>query len=259
MSQNLRSASPSSSSSYAVPHVVGAPLSPRSTASLLAATIEERENTHNGELRRLHKRIESLEELVGNEQDDEPPAGFIRNDGKIRNFDIPMGDGLYLPAKFIQQHPADYTKAEGLTGKEFASESPYSIEVYAAPDLRMEEVPEPLPLWVQTIIKGRTATFESLRRAAIELADFGVVADLTRARDTYLKAQEMELQRDQIEADLALLHEKYALTRGCLELARISKHLTRQQYLVPAVLRDDENFPRIPPKTCNMKRGRFAV
>jgi hypothetical protein len=166
MSQNLQSASPSSSSSYAVPHVVGAPLSPRSTASLLAAknhipeetmreiaagllrTIEERENTHNGELRRLHERIESLEELVGDEQDDEPPTGFIRNNGKIRNFDIPMGDGLYLPAKFIRQHPADYTKAEGLTGKEFASESPYSIEVYAAPDLRVDEVPEPLPLWV---------------------------------------------------------------------------------------------------------------
>jgi hypothetical protein len=96
---------------------------------------------------------------------------------------------------------------------------------------------------VQTIIEGRTATFESLRWAAIELEDYGIVADLTRAHDIYLKAQEMELQRDQIEADLSLLHKKYALTRGRLELACISKQLARQQYLVPAVLQDDENFP----------------
>jgi hypothetical protein len=72
MSQDLGSTSPQSSSSYAVPQVVGAPLSPRSTAAILAAknhipeetmreiaagllrTIEERENTHNRELRTLH-------------------------------------------------------------------------------------------------------------------------------------------------------------------------------------------------------------
>jgi hypothetical protein len=277
MSQDLGSASPQSSSSYAVPQVVGAPLSPRSTAAILAAkhhipketmqeiaagllrTIKECESTHNRELHKLHERVKSLEELLGDEQDDEPPEGFIRNNGKIRNFDIPMGDGLHLPAKFICQHPGDYTKAEGLTGKEFSSESPYSIKVYAAPDLQVDEVPELLLLWVQTIIEGRTATFESLCQAVIELADFGIVTDLTRARDTYLKAQEMELQWDQIEADLDLLCEKYALTCGCLELAHVSKRLARQQYLVPAVLQDDENFPRVPPKTHNMKQGRFAV
>jgi hypothetical protein len=231
----------------------------REIAAGLLRIIEEHKNTHNGEIRRLHKRVESLEELLGDENDNEPLEGFIRNNGKIRNFDIPMGDGLHLPAKFICQHPGDYTKAEGLTGKEFSSESPYSIKIYATPNLRVDEVPEPLPLWVQTIIEGRTATFKSLCRAAIELVDFGLVADLTCARDTYLKAQEMELQWDQIEADLALLHEKYALTRRRLELARISKRLARQQYLVPAVLRDDENFPCVPPKTRNVKRGRFAI
>jgi hypothetical protein len=85
------------------------------------------------------------------------------------------------------------------------------------------------------------------------------VANLTHAHDTYLKAQEMELQWDQIEADLSLLHEKYALTCRHLELACVSKCLARQQYLVPMVLRDDENFPRVPPKGKNVKQGCFAV
>jgi hypothetical protein len=228
-------------------------------ATGLLRTIKEREANHDAEIQKLHEKLDRLEELLGDESSDEPPEGYIRNNGKIRNFDIPMGNGLYLPTKFIWQHPGDYTKAYGLTRKEFPSESPYCMEIYAAPDLRIEEVPEPLPLWVQTIIEGWTATFESLHRAAIELEDFGLIADLTRARDTYLKAQEMELQRDQIEADLSLLQEKYSLTRRHLELARISKHLARQQYLVPPVLRDDKNFPRVPPKIKNMKRGRFTV
>jgi hypothetical protein len=277
MSQAVEPSSPQSASSYAVPHITGAPLSPRSTASLLAAnphipeetmrqiaagllrTIEEREAAHSTEVWDLREKLLRLEELVGDEDSDHPPEGYIRNNNKIPNFDIPMDDGLYLPAKWIKLHEGDYTKASGLTGKELSTESPYSMEIYASPDIRLHEVPEPLPLWVQTIIEGRTATFEALRRAAIELEDFGIVADLTRARDTYLKAQEMELQRDQIEADLTLLQEKYALTRGRLELARVSKRLARQQYLVPPVLRDDENFPRVPPKGKNIKRGRFAV
>jgi hypothetical protein len=277
MSQNLDSSSPKSTSSYAVPHVTGAPLSPRSTASLLATnthipeetmrqiaarllqTIEERESAHSTEVWELREKLLHLEELVGDEDSDEPPKGYTWNNGKIPNFDIPMDDGLYLLAKFIKLHSGDYTKAFGLTGKELSTEAPYSMEIYASPDIRLNEIPEPLPLWVQTIIEGCTATFESLRRAAIELEDYGIVADLTCARNTYLKAQEMELQWDQIEADLSLLHEKYALTHGRLELARISKHLTCQQYLVPAVLRDDENFPQVPPKGKNVKRGRFAV
>jgi hypothetical protein len=207
----------------------------------------------------LREKLLRFEELVGDAESDQPPGGYIRNDNKIPNFDIPMDDGLYLPPKWIKLHSGDYTKAFGLTGKELSTDTPYSMEIYASPDVRLHEVPEPLPLWVQTIIEGRTATFESLRRAAIELEDYGIVADLTCARDIYLKAQEMELQWDQIEADLSLLQEKYILTRGHLELARISKHLARQQYLVPPVLRDDENFPRVPPKGKNVKRGRFAV
>jgi hypothetical protein len=277
MSQALAPSSPDSASSYAVPHVTRAPLSPRSTASLLAAnphipeetmhqiaagllrTIKEREAAHNTEIWDLREKLLRLEELVGDADSDQPPKGYIRNDNKIPNFDIPMDDGLYLPAKWIKLYEGDYTKAFGLIGKELSTESPYSMEIYASPDIRLHEVPEPLPLWVQTIIEGRTATFESLRWAAIELEDFGIVADLTRARDTYLKAQEMELQRDQIEADLSLLQEKYALTRGRLELAHVSKRLARQQYLVPPVLRDDENFPRVPPKGKSIKRGHFAV
>jgi hypothetical protein len=181
MSQNLESSSPKSASSYAVPHVTRAPLSPRSTASLLAAnthipeetmcqiaagllrTIEERESAHSTEIWELREKLLRLEELVGDEDSDEPPEGYIRNNSKIPNFDIPMDDGLYLPAKWIKLHSGDYTKAFGLTGKELSTEAPYSMEIYTSPDVRLNEVPEPLPLWVQTIIEGRTATFKSLR------------------------------------------------------------------------------------------------
>jgi hypothetical protein len=228
-------------------------------AAGLLQTIEEQENTHSAEVWKLQERLECLEELMGDKDSNEPPEGYVKNNGKIPNFNIPMDDRIYLLAKFIKLHPGDYTKAYGLTGKELPSESPYSMEIYTAPDLHLNKVPEPLPLWVQTIIEGRTVTFESLRRAAIELKDFGIVADLTRAREVYLKAQEMELQQDQIEADLSLLQEKYALTRGRLELACVLKWLACQQYLVPPVLRDDNNFPRVPPKGKNVKRGRFTI
>jgi hypothetical protein len=277
MSQNPEPASPQSTSSYAIPHVTGAPLLPCSTASLLAAnphvpeetmhqiaagllrTIEERKLAHNTKVWELREKLLRFEELVGDEDSDEPPQGYVRNNGKIPNFDIPMDEGLYLPAKWVKLHGRDYTKALSLTSKELSVETPYSMEIYTSPDICLNEVPEPLPLWVQTIIEGQTMTFEALRQAAIELEDWGIMADLTRTRDIYLKAQEMELQRDQIEADLSLLQEKYVLARGRLELACVSKRLARQQYLVPAVLWDDENFPQVPPKGKNVKQGRFAV
>jgi hypothetical protein len=164
MSQNLDSASPKSASSYAVPHVTGAPLSPRSTTSLLAAnphipegtmhqiaasllwTIEECESAHNTEVWELREKLLHLEELVGDEDSEEPPKGYVRNNGKVPNFNIPMDNGLYLPAKFIKPHSGDYTKTFGLTGKELSTEAPYSMEIYASPNIRLNEVPELLPL-----------------------------------------------------------------------------------------------------------------
>jgi hypothetical protein len=231
----------------------------RQIAAGLLRTIEEHESAHNAKVWELHKKLLCLEELMGDEDSDEPPKGYVRNNGKIPNFDIPMDNGLYLPAKWVKLHSRDYTKALSLTSKEFSAKTPYSMEIYASPNICLNKVPEPLPLWVQTIIEGCTATFEALHQAAIELEDWGIVADLTCARDIYLKAQEMELQQDQIEADLTLLQEKYVLAHGRLELARVLKRLACQQYLVPAVLQDDKNFPRVPPKGKNVKRGRFAV
>jgi hypothetical protein len=288
-------------SSYHLLNISEGGMSPRSIASTLAAhpsipeetmreiatgllcTIELREGAHKQAIKRyedaqeerevahkrttwaLNEKLLRLEELIGDDDDEAPdmPEGYIENKGKIPGFDISMGDRMYLPTKWIRLYPRDYTQAQGLTSKS-TNKTPHSINIYASPDLVLTEVPKPLPLWVQALIKGRTATFETFRWAAIDLDDYGLVADLTRARKSYLQAQEMELARDQIEADLLLINEWYMLVWSRLEVARISKRLARQQCLIPPVLQDDANFPRKKfPRPDNsvspVKQGRFPV
>jgi hypothetical protein len=293
MATSTGNESPTSASSYHLPNISEGGMSPHSISATLAAhpsipeetmreiatgllqTIDLHKATHKRHMDKskedhdwtiwaLNEKLLHLEELIGDDDDEELTMleGYIENKGKIPSFNIPVGEGMYLPAKWIRLHPRDYMCVQGLTGKDSA-ELPHSIDIYASPDLVVTEVPEPLPLWVQALIEGHTATFETFWHAAIDLNDYGLVADLTQARESYLQAQEMELTRDQIKADLLLINEWYMLMQSRLKVACISKRLTRQQCLIPLVLCDDANFPHKFPcpnkSTSPTKQGRFPV
>jgi hypothetical protein len=112
---------------------------------------------------------------------------------------------------------------------------------------------------VSEMISNRTTTFKVFCHTTIDINDYGLIVDLTHTQSMYLKVQEIELTQEQIDTDRALLNERYILTRSCLEVAHISKCLAWQQYLVPAVLCDNSNFPHIPKSKSPLKWGCFPI
>jgi hypothetical protein len=64
---------------------------------------EECKAAHDWTIWALNGKLLRLEELVGDDNDEAPdmPKGYIRNKGKIPSFDISVGDGMYLLAKWI--------------------------------------------------------------------------------------------------------------------------------------------------------------
>jgi hypothetical protein len=62
---------------------------------------EEREAAHKQATWALNEKLLHLEELVGDDNNEAPdmPEGYVENKGKIPGFNIPVGEGMYLPAK----------------------------------------------------------------------------------------------------------------------------------------------------------------
>src|SRR5712672_2379870 len=93
----------------------------------LVATINLREMAWEADRVAMHARINHAEdrlEAAMEEHEDDPefefgsiPAGFECNKDCVPHFDIPVGDGMFLPAAFIQQDTNTYKKVWGVMGR----------------------------------------------------------------------------------------------------------------------------------------------
>jgi len=72
------------------------------------------------------------------------PSDFVRNNNRVPTFQIPIGEGLYLPAEFIKRDEDDQKKVWGVTGRFSAGEPAYAHELYARPVEQPETPIEPL-------------------------------------------------------------------------------------------------------------------
>ena len=70
-------------------------------------------------------------------------------------------------------------------------DTPHIVKVYAQPCATAEPI-EPLPIWLESILLGPSAAFNTLAEAARELDDWGIHADLLRFRELDASWQEAE-------------------------------------------------------------------
>jgi len=61
------------------------------------------------------------------------PADFIRNNNRVPAFQIPIGEGLSLPAKFVKRDKDNRKKVWGVTGHFGKGEPTYAHELFASP------------------------------------------------------------------------------------------------------------------------------
>jgi hypothetical protein len=119
----------------------------RGIANGLLQTIANREASTSVATKRYEDCVHHLEQRVLHYEQtfNEPPMGYELNNGKVSNFQIPVGEGLYQEAKWIRLN--DNSTVSSYHSSQGPNEQPYIIDLYAAPDYSVNSPLEPLPAW----------------------------------------------------------------------------------------------------------------
>jgi hypothetical protein len=110
-----------------------------------------------------------------------PPPGYELNNGKIANFQIPVGNGLYQEAKWIWLN--DDGTVSGYHSTQGPNQQPYTIDLYALPDFSVNSPLEPLPAWFRHILTGPGGDFQVLQQAVADTDDWGLAREVARYRE----------------------------------------------------------------------------
>src|SRR6266852_6042726 len=187
----------------------------------LVGTLKKRELEYQQEKARLIKDCQEAEEHMDHVQ--YAPYSYIENDGQASGFVIPTGNGEYEPAYYIKRlpegrvagHPESYTKGD----------VPFIADSFALP--AGSQPSAPLPNWLLAIITGTAAQFETLVHATRQHDDWGLEADIRRARAADDQTAAVSRCICQLRAEQSIAEQQRDLALFHLELARLP-HLVQQ-------------------------------
>jgi len=90
------------------------------------------------------------------------PTDFIRNNNRVPLFQIPIGEGLSLPAEFVKRDEDNKTKVWGVTRCFGKGEPAYAHELFARPVEDPSFPAEPMRPWFLRLLQGSTASYTHL-------------------------------------------------------------------------------------------------
>jgi hypothetical protein len=142
-----------------------------SIANRLLQTIADQETSTSVATKRYEDRLHHLEQKVLHYEQtfNEPPEGYELNDGKVSNFHIPVGEGIYQEVKWIRLN--DNGTVSGYHTSQGPNERPYVIDLYAAPDYSIDLPLEPLPEWFRHMLTGPGRDFQILQEVVANTGD----------------------------------------------------------------------------------------
>jgi hypothetical protein len=147
-------------------------------ANSLLQTIANWEASTSLSNKQYEDRLRSLEQRVLHYEDtfNEPLTGYTPNNGKISNFHIPVGDGLYQEAKWICLNNdgtvSGYHSMQGPYGQ------PYIIDLYASPDYSVNSPLKTLPPWFRQMLTCPGGDFQILQQAVADTDDWGLAREV---------------------------------------------------------------------------------
>ena len=177
------------------------PLSPRTISSLLnqfphedaktmqvitqelLSTIQKRKVKHFAEKNWMQSNVEHLKKNILNltANWNTCPEGYKENRDKVPGFVIPVGEGLYRPAKWIKRVEAG--KVAGYADVQGPHNAPYITEIYAFPDFNVEMPCKSITPWFRNMLKGNVLQFAMLLKAVEELEDWRISTDVRHYRE----------------------------------------------------------------------------
>ena len=200
------------------------------TAKALLKTIKQRETNHAAEVHELNAWIAQLEDLVKDHTNtfQHCPEGYVLNTKYPRLTNI--GNGLQREVKWVKQ--LKQGTVAYFTEDDSPGDTPHIVKVYAQPRTLAEPI-EPLPIWLETILLGPSAAFNTLAEAARELDDWGIHADLLRFRELDASWQEAEGEERKWEAHANAFALAKNLCKSRLEAAHCAYQLGAFENLGP--------------------------
>ena len=207
------------------------PDTPQGIAKALLKTIKQREDNHITEVQELNARINRLEDLVKTHTDtfQRCPEGYVLNT-KYPGLTINIGNGLQREVKWVkhleQGTVACFTEDDG------PGDTPHIVKIYAQPCATVEPI-KPLPMWLESILLGPSAAFNTLTEASRELDDWGIHADLLRFRELDASWQEAEGEERKWEAHANAFALAKNLCKSRLEAAHCAYQLGAFENLGP--------------------------
>jgi hypothetical protein len=202
-------------------------------ANGLLQTIADREASISVATKCYKDRLHHLEQKVLHYEGtfNHPPEGYELNAGKVTNFQIPVGDGLYQEAKWVRLN--DDGTVSGYHGAQGPNQQPYIIDLYVAPDYSVDSPLEPLPAWFRHMLTGSGTNFQILQQAVADTGDWGFAREIARYRQIDNDITAVAIKIEEYQRDLDAAHVCLGSCESRLMLARAAERV--------AVL---ENVPR---------------
>ena len=200
----------------------------------LLATIARRDAQENIEIRRLKEQIAGLHNRVEHYENifERAPNRYIKNDGRVTHFFIPLGDGVFKPAKWIKK--LEDGRVAGFDADQGPNESPYVINLYAQADTvgHGEENPiEPFPAWFHALLIGPASNFMHLQRDIGDLDDWGLAREIARFRELDQEAAELAARVEVLHEELNATRDARTMSEKRLVLARASQKAAQLENL----------------------------
>jgi hypothetical protein len=129
-------------------------------------------------MKQYKDRILHLEQRVLHYKDtfNSPPTGYVLNNGKIANFHISVGNGLYQEAKWIQLNEDGTVSGYHVTQR--PNEQPHIIDLYASLDFSVDSPIEALPSWFRYMLMGPGGDFQILQQAMADTDNWGLAREI---------------------------------------------------------------------------------
>jgi hypothetical protein len=197
----------------------------RSIANGLLQTIADREASTSVATKRYEDRLHHLEQKILHYEAtfNHPPEGYVLNNGKIANFQIPVGDGLYQEAKWIRLN--DNGTVSGYLTSHGPNQQPFTIDLYAAPDYSTDSPLEPLPTWFRHLLTGPGGDFHVLQGVVADTDDWGLAREITRYRELDNDVMGVAIKIEEYQRNLDAARARLSSCETCLTLARAAERL----------------------------------
>jgi len=207
----------------------------REIATGLVQTVKNREEAHRFTTLAFEDKIKRLKSTIKGyaETYERAPDGYVRNT-MYPDLKIPLGEGAYAEAYWVTPAHNGYVQAYGQ--EQGPLDTPYSLPIYAWAVYLSEPI-DPLPAWFHQLLVGTPAVHANFAKAAHQLDDWGVAADIAcyRKLDNDLSCINTELKW--LEAEAGAVRITKTICEGQLELARAPKQLVHMECLVTPFVR----------------------